>query len=132
MGEDESSAGRGAAYTGGWFTVVLPTLGFLILWPVSRPTRWLAAAPDHLVGSETHPLREELGRGSRSFLMPLGHVRAEQTLPRQLRPLRVLRLAHQSSNVATIGKWSLGLGHSSCPSARQLTSRSDIAGDANR
>lgn len=49
---------------------------------VSRPTPWLAATADYLVGSEAGPLLAELGRGSRSFLMPLGHVRAEPTLPR--------------------------------------------------
>jgi hypothetical protein len=49
---------------------------------VSRPTPWLAATPDYLLGSEAYPLREELGRGSRSFLMPLGLVRAEEALPR--------------------------------------------------
>ncbi len=49
---------------------------------VSSPTPWLAATPDYLVGSEPSPWDDLVGREARWFLMPLGHVRAEETLPR--------------------------------------------------
>lgn len=49
---------------------------------VSRPTPCLAATPDYLVGSEASLWDDLLGRDARWFLMPLGHVRAEETLPR--------------------------------------------------
>ncbi len=48
---------------------------------VSRPSAWLALTPDYVVGSEAGLWDTFLGR-QRSFIMPLGHVRAEETLPR--------------------------------------------------